>query len=158
MKNNSFLQRYKSIKINNIKNINMIEEENKELNKFFNKKYLKKRSYIKKLEDREFKFQKNILKLKNTPKNTIEVYNKNVIRQKANKFFHQVMSFFLTSPVNWKDSLSPEEIKNIKLYNRLENNMIKSLESKALIQFKNEEKKQKIILKPFNIVILRLKL
>ena len=142
-KNNAFMQRYKKMKINTAKAINKIEEENKELNKFFNKKYIKKRNFIKKLEDRELKFQKNILKLKDTPKDSIEVYNKQMMKQSANQLFQRIMSLFITNPVNWKENLSPQEIKNIMLYDKLENIMIKSLDSRALVRFKNEDNKQK---------------
>ena len=142
-KNSTFMQRYKNMKLNSAKVINKIEEENKELNKFFNKKYIKKRNFIKKLEDRELKFQKNILKLKDTPKNSIEVYNKQMMKQSANQLFQRIMSLFITNPVNWKENLSQQEIKNIMLYDKLENIMIKSLDSRALIRFKNEDNKQK---------------
>jgi hypothetical protein len=140
---NSFDQKYTNIKLNTVKSTNNIEKENKELNKYFNKEYIRKRNFIKKLEDRELNFQKNILKLKDTPKNAIELYNKQVSKQNANKLFQKIMSLFVTNSFNWKENLSPQEVKNVMFYDKLENNMIKSLDSKALIKFKNEEKKQK---------------
>ena len=139
----SFVQKYTNIKLNTVKSTNNIEKENKELNKYFNKEYIRKRNFIKKLEDRELNFQKNILKLKDTPKNAIELYNKQVSKQNANKLFQKIMSLFVTNSFNWKENLSPQEVKNVMFYDKLENNMIKSLDSKALIKFKNEEKKQK---------------
>jgi hypothetical protein len=140
---NSFDQKYTNIKMNTVKSTNNIEKENKELNKYFNREYIRKRNFIKKLEDRELNFQKNILKLKDTPKNAIELYNKQVSKQNANKLFQKIMSLFVTNSFNWKENLSPQEVKNVMFYDKLENNMIKSLDSKALIKFKNEEKKQK---------------
>ena len=53
------------------------------------------------------------------------------------------MSLFISNPVNWKDNLSHQEIKNILLYDKLESSMIKSLDKSALNKFKNEERKQK---------------
>ena len=75
------------MRINSAKVVNKIETENKKLNKFFNKKYLQKRDYIKKLEDRELKFQKCVLKLKDTPKTSFEVYNKEVMKQNSAESF-----------------------------------------------------------------------
>ena len=142
-KNSSLIKRYKHIRINSAKALTTIKKENKDLNKFFNKKYIEKRNYIKKLEDREFKFQKCILKLKDNPKSPIPIYNKEVMKQRANESFQKIMSLFLSNPVNWKDNLSPQEVRNILLYDKVESAMIKSLDSNALIKFKNEEKKQK---------------
>ena len=142
-KKSSFVQRYRKMKLFSAKAINKIETENKELNKFFNKKYIQKRDYIKKLEDRELKFQKCILKLKDTPKSPMQLYNKEVMKQNANQSFQKIMTLFISNPVNWKENLSPQEVKNIMLYDKLESSLIKSLDRNALIKFKNEEKKQK---------------
>ena len=142
-KKSSFVQRYRKMKLFSAKAINKIETENKELNKFFNKKYIQKRDYIKKLEERELKFQKCILKLKDTPKSPMQLYNKEVMKQNANQSFQKIMTLFISNPVNWKENLSPQEVKNIMLYDKLESSLIKSLDRNALIKFKNEEKKQK---------------
>ena len=144
IKKASFVQKYKKIRLRSAKERNAIEAEDKELNLFFNKKYIQKRNYIKKLEDRELKFQKCILKLKNTPKSAIEIYNREVMKQNANQSFQKIMSLFISNPINWKENLSPQEVKNIKLYDRLENCMIKSLSRNAFLNFKNEKDKQKI--------------
>ena len=143
IKKSSFIKRYKKMKLSSAKVVNKIETENKELNKFFNKKYIQKRNYIKKLEDRELKFQKCVLKLKDTPKSPMQLYNKEVMKQNTNQAFQKIMTLFISNPVNWKDNLSPQEIKNIMLYDKLESSLIKSLDRNALIKFKNEEKRQK---------------
>ena len=131
----------------NITNIasakNICKIDDKKLNSFFNKKYIQKRNYIKKLEDREYKFQKCVLKLKDTPKTPISLYNKEVIKQNANQTFQKILSLHLSNPVNWKDNFSPEEIRNIKRYNKLQNIMISSLDKNALMKYKEEEKKSK---------------
>ena len=144
IKKNTFIQKYKKMKINSAKVVKKIETENKELNRFFNKKYLQKRNYIKKLEDRELKFQKCILKLKDTPKSSFEIYNKEVMKQNATESFQKMLTLFISNPVNWKENLSPKEVKNIMLYDKLESAMIKSLDRNAFIKFKNEENKRKI--------------
>ena len=142
-KKGNFIQRYKKMKLSSAKRVNKIEKENKDLNKFFNKKYIQKRTYIKKLEDRELKFQKCILRLKNTPTSPIQMYNKEVMKQNANQSFEKIMSLFISNPINWRDNLSQQEIKNILLNDKLENSMIKSLDTNALKIFKNHENKQK---------------
>lgn len=122
---------------------NMLKIDDRKLNNFFNKKYIQKRNFIKKLEDREYKFQKCVLKLKDTPKTPISFYNKEVIKQNANQTFQKILSMHLSNPVNWKENLSPEEIKNIKRHNKLENIMISSLDKNAFMKYKEEEKKNK---------------
>ena len=142
-KKGSFIKKYRKMKLFSAKVVNKIETENKELNKFFNKKYIQKRNYIKKLEDRELKFQKCILKLKDTPKSPMQIYNKEVMKQNANQSFQKIMTLFISNPVNWKENLSPQEVKNIMLYDKLQSSLIKSLDRNVLIKFKNEEKRQK---------------
>jgi hypothetical protein len=122
---------------------NIYKIDDRKLNYFFNKKYIQKRNYIKKLEDREYKFQKCVLKLKDTPKTPISFYNKEVIKQSANQTFQKILSLHLSNPVNWKENLSPEEIKTLKRHNKLQNIMISSLDKNALMKYKEEEKKNK---------------
>ena len=142
---NLSLKEYNKIKrrtnLLSAKNIYKIDE--RKLNSFFNKKYLQKRNYIKKLEDREYKFQKCVLKLKEHPRTPISLYNKEVIKQNVNHTFQKILSLHLSNPVNWKENLSPEEIKNIKRHNKLQNIMISSLDKNALMKFKDEERKNK---------------
>ena len=142
-KKREFFKRYRDIILSNEKALRKIEEENKELNKFFNKKYMEKRNYIKKLEDRELTFQKNILRLKNTPKIPLKIFNKEVIKQNANDSFYKKMTLLLSTPINWKENLSEEEIKNLANYDKLQNSALRSLDKTALIKYKEEEKKQK---------------
>ena len=141
LKRREFLKKYKRIKLNSAEALRKIEEENTELNKFFNKKYLSKRNYIKKLEDRELTFQKNVLRLKNTPKMPIKLFNKEIVKQNVKNYYDKTMSLLLGTPINWKDNLSEEEIKGIIHYNKLENAVIKSLDKNILIKFDNEKKK-----------------
>lgn len=127
-----------------------IYEENKELNNFFNKKYIAKRDYIKKLEDRELHFQKSILRLKNTPKTPMAIYNKEIIKQNVNKIYQNKIDFFLSNPINWKENLSDEEVKNMMEYDKLQNSALKSLDNKCFTKYKEEENKQKNKKKNFN--------
>lgn len=120
---------------------NIFKIDDRKLNNFFNKKYIQKRNYIKKLEDREYKFQKCVLKLKDTPKTPISFYNKEVVKQSANQTFQKILSLHLSNPVNWKENLSPEEIKNMKRHNKLQNIMVSSLDKNAYMKYKEEEKK-----------------
>ena len=120
-----------------------IYEENKELNNFFNKKYIAKRNYIKKLEDRELIFQKSLLRLKNIPKTPIQLYNKEVVKQKANESFNNIMTLLISVPLNWKENFSEKEVRNIMFYDKLQDGVLKSLDKSALIKYKEEEKKFK---------------
>ena len=120
-----------------------IYEENKELNSFFNKKYIEKRNYIKKLQDRELIFQKSILRLKNTPKVSMPFYNKEIIRQNAKASYQYKMALLIGTPINWKENLSEEEIKKVKSYDKLQNAVINSLDNNAFVKYKEEEKKQR---------------
>ena len=143
LKNDLIKSKYQSSRLNSAKNIYKMEERDKDLNKFFNKKNIQKRKYIQKLEDREYKFQKLILRMKDTPKMQILMYNKELIKQNVNQTFQKMMSLLLSNPINWKENLSQEEIKIIKKHDKLEHEMISSLSKAALIRFQNEEKKQK---------------
>ena len=59
------IPKYKIIKSTSICNGTELYKEDEKLNKFFNKKYLEKRAFIKKLESRELIFQNYLLKIKN---------------------------------------------------------------------------------------------
>jgi len=152
LKKRIFLNKCKRIKLHSAGSLNKIEEENKDLNRFFNKKYLLKRNYIKKLEDRELTFQKNVLRLKNTPKMPIKSFNKEVVKQNVKNYYEKTMTLLLGTPINWKDNLSEEEIKNIIHYNKLENAVIRSLDKNNLIKFNDEKKKyrNKKVIEGFN--------
>ena len=143
---NEIIQKSKPTRINSACACRKIKiyEENKELNGFFNKKYIEKRNYIKKLQDRELIFQKSILRLKNTPKNPMPFYNKELIRQNAKASYQYKMALLIGTPVYWKENLSVEEIKKVKSYDKLQNAVINSLDNNAFTKYKEEEKKQKV--------------
>ena len=138
------LKKSKKIRFNSIGSTNRIKlyNVNEDLTSFFNQKYIDKRNYIKKLEERELSFQKYYLKLKNIPKNPIPVFNKEIIKQNASESFQKKMTLLVSTPMNWKDNFSEEEVKNIMAFDKLENIVIKSLDSKAFVKLKEEEKKQ----------------
>ena len=140
-----FSKKLKNTRLNSACAPNKIKiyEENKELNHFFNKKYIAKRNYIKKLEDRELIFQKSLLRLKNIPKTPIQLYNKEVVKQKANESFNNIMTLLISVPLNWKENFSEKEIRNIMFYDKLQDGVLKSLDKSALIKYKEEEKKYK---------------
>ena len=144
-KKRELINKSKNIRVNSACGSRKIKiyEENKELNRFFNKKYIAKRNYIKKLENRELVFQKTILRLKNTPKTPFQMYNKEIIRQNANESFNNKMTLLISTPLNWKENFSEEEVKKIMEYDKLQNAFLKSLDKNALIKYKEEEKKQK---------------
>ena len=119
-----------------------IYEENKELNKFFNKKYILKRNYIKKLESRELIFQKSILRLKNTPKDPIPLYNKEIIKNMAKEFYNKKLSLLIGTPINWRENLSEEEVENLKIHDKLQEIVFKSLNNSALTKYQEENKRK----------------
>ena len=137
------IPKYKVIKLTSICDGHEVYKENEELNKFFNKKYLAKRAYIKKLEERELLFQKYVLKGKNTPKIPFIPYNKELIKRKAENNYQKILSLSVASTPYWKENISKEEYHRIKVFNRLENTAIFSLENNALIRYKEEERKMR---------------
>ena len=151
-KNNSLIKDQKkyfwrnchNLKLSSFSPIHKIEIDDKKLNKFFNKKYLAKRKYIKKLEDRELLFQKSILKLKNTPKIQMPIHNKQVIKQLAEQSFNKIQTLLISNPINWRENFSEEEIKNLVEKVKLENRLIRSLDKKALADYKTFQEKEKI--------------
>ena len=137
------LPKYKILKLTSICDGKEVFKENEKLNKFFNRKYLEKRAYIKKLEDRDYLFQKQVLKEKNTPKILFTPYNKELIRQKVDNKYHKILSLSVTSVPFWKENLTKEEYHRIKVFNRLEKIAISSLNQSSLKKFKEEEKKMR---------------
>jgi len=53
------------------------------------------------------------------------------------------MTLLVSIPMNWKEQLSQEEVKNVMAYDKLENAVIRSLDNKSLVKFKIEEQKLK---------------
>lgn len=120
-----------------------IQHEQQKDKEFFNFSYLKKRNYIKKLCDRELLFQKIILKSKNTPKYSFEVFNKTITQKKANDIFQKIESIVSDCKVNndWKDNLSDEEYKDYITNNKLEKTFINSLSLKAFSKYKMNKRR-----------------
>ena len=137
------IPKYKIIKLTSISDGRIVYKENDALNRFFNRKYLEKRAFIKKMEDREYLFQKHFLKEKNTPKIPFTPYNKELIKQIVDNKYQKILSLSATSVPFWKDNITKEEYHQIKVINRLENTAICSLNKSALKRFKEEEKKMR---------------
>ena len=135
------IPKYKIIKPTSICNGTEIYKEDETLNKFFNKKYLEKRAFIKKLESRELIFQKYLLKIKNDQKIPFTPYNDYRIKLGVENKYNKIMSLSVSPKPLFKDNLSKEEYHKVKVFKKLQNNFIKSLNTSALIKFKEEEKK-----------------
>ena len=132
-------------KLNNFSWVKLHKSKNKEIQpesqkdkEFFNFSYLKKRNYIKKLCDRELLFQKSILKSKNTPRYSFQVFNKTLTKKKVNDTYQKIESIVSDYKVNndWKDNLSDEEYNDYLTNNQLEKAFINSLSLKALTKYK----------------------
>ena len=137
------IPKYKVIKLTSICDGKEVYKENEKLNKFFNRNYLAKRAYIKNLEDRELIFQKYVLREKNHPKIPFTPFNKELSKQKAINQYDKILSLSVTNAQAWKDNMTKEEYRKMRLYNRLENIAIGSLNKSALIMFKEVERKMR---------------
>ena len=137
------IPKYKILKLTSICDGKEVYKENENLNKFFNKKYLAKRAYVKKLEEREIIFQKHVLREKNHPKIPFTPYNEEIIKRKVKNRCQEILSLSTTNPQTWKENLTREEYRKIRIFNRLESAAICSLDGSALMKFKEEEKKMK---------------
>ena len=137
------LPKYKILKLTSICDGKEIFKENEKLNKFFDRKYLEKRAYIKKIEDRDYHFQKQVLKEKKIPNIPFTPYNKEMINQMVDNKYQKILSLSVTSFPFWKENLTKEEYHKIKVFHRLENIAISSLNLSALKRFKEEEKKMR---------------
>ena len=131
------------IKLTSISDGKEVYKENETLNKFFNRNYLAKRAYIKKLEDRELLFQKYVLREKNHPKISFVPYNKELFKQKAENQYRKVLSLSVTNAHVWKENVTKEEYHRMRVFSRLENIAVGSLNKSALMRFKEEEKKMR---------------
>ena len=134
------IPKYKIIKSTSICNGTELYKEDEKLNKFFDKKYLEKRAFIKKLESRELIFQKYLLKIKNAQNIPFKPYNDFTIKQGIENKYNKIISLSISPTPLFKDNSSKDEYHKIKVFNKLENNCIKSLNASALIKFKEEEK------------------
>ena len=112
-----------------------IPTEDKKLNKFFNKKYLRKRNYIKMLEDRDIKFQKCILKIKKEQKPKNDIYTKETMKQNANELFQRVMGLYLISNTNMNNNKTPNIDKKSRLDEKLRDALVSSLDNAAIRKY-----------------------
>ena len=132
---------YKRIRAQSAKLFRKIPTEDKSLNRFFNKKYLNKRNYIKMLEDRDLKFQKSILKIKKEQKSKNEVFTKDLMKQNADELFQRVMGIYLSSSSDWNKAQTVD--KNSKLNEKLIDALISSLDNAAIIKYNIQKDKER---------------
>ena len=132
---------YKKIRTQSAILYKRIPNEDKDLNQFFDKKYLRKRRYIKLLEDRDLKFQKCILKIKKSQNPKTQLIVKGVMKQKAEELFNRVIGLHLTSPSSFSQIRFLD--KKSKQKEKLQNAIINSLDNSPIIKYhiqKNEER------------------
>lgn len=132
---------YKKIRAQSAKLHNKIPHEDKDLNKFFDKKYLRKRKYIKMLENRDLKFQKCILRIKKAQNPKSEIIVKGVMKQKAEELYNRVIGLHLTSPSSFSQIKFLD--KKSKQIEKLQNAIISSLNNSPIIKYnihKNQER------------------
>ena len=100
--------------------------------------YLKKRNYIKKLADREFKFQKCLIRTKKSPIPNIHYFNKGLSRIEADNSFFKIKSLVSNSNINndWKEAMTQKDYREFMMKSRLENALISSLDNSALEKYK----------------------
>ena len=105
---------------------------------FLNLGYLKKRNYIKKLADREFKFQKCLIRTKKSPIPNIHYFNKGLSRIEADNSFFKIKSLVSNSNINndWKEAMTQKDYREFMMKSRLENALISSLDNSALEKYK----------------------
>ena len=138
----NFKKHYKSLRAQSAKLFKIVPVEDTNLNKFFDKKYLRKRNYIKVLEDRDLKFQKNILKIKKEQKPKNEIFTKEIMKQNADELFQRIMGIYLTSPTNWRFNKDTNN-KNAKLNEKLQEALISSLDNAAIIKYNIQKDKER---------------
>ena len=133
----------KSLRAQSVQLFKRVPKENKNLNKFFNKNYLRKRNYIKMLEDRDLKFQKCILKIKKGQKQKNEILTKEIMKQNANELFERVIGVYLTSPTNLKENRVTNVDKDSKLDQKLQDALISSLDNAAIIKYNIQKDRER---------------
>ena len=131
----------KRIRAESARAFKRIPTEDVNLNKFFNKGYLRKRNYIKALEDRDLKFQKCILKIKKEQKPKDAIITKDTMKKRVDDLFNRVMGIYLTSPTNY-DRVKSED-KDAKLKEQLQNALINSLDKTAIIKYNIQKDKER---------------
>ena len=130
------------------KNFNYNNKKNNAISQhvFLNKNYLKKRSFIKNMHDRELEFQKKLLRSKNTPRIPQDPsFSEINMEQSANNFYQRINALISSKPVleEIKFNITAIESKKNLQREKLENLIYKSLDSKALNRYLNEQKKLK---------------
>ena len=147
-----------------IKKKKEIEDERK-MNSFFNKNYLRKRNFIKTIEDKELKFQKLYLKSKNKPNFPIPSTDELVIKRQANNYFNKLKMLVNVKSTNEEDNInmgSDESNTNNSLFKSLDSNNLndyyslrKSRKNKIMKILNSDEveKNNKSIIDKLNLTI-----
>ena len=139
-KNNTFIDNINSPKIlvEKKKNKMLMTPRTTKNHYFLNLGYLKKRNYIKKLTDREFKFQKCLIRTKKSPIPDIHYFNKSLSKIEADNSFFKIKSLVSNSNINndWKEAMTQREYRDFMMKSRLENALLSSLDSSALEKYK----------------------
>ena len=120
-----------------IKKKKEIEDERK-MNSFFNKNYLRKRNFIKSIEDKELKFQKLYLQSKNKPSFPIPSTDDLVIKRQANNYFNKLKMLVNVKSTNEEDNINMGSDKS-----NTNNSLFKSLDSNNLNDYYNLRKSRK---------------
>ena len=88
---------------------------------------------------------KYILRVKNTSKIPYEPFNKELVNKKAIATYEKLRALSVSTQF-WKENITKEEYRRIRIFNRLESSVISSLNNSAYIKYKEEEKKQRRIM------------
>ena len=105
---------------------------------FFGKKYQKKINYIKKLDEREIKFQKELLSLKKSPLFDMEIYNKFLISKDTERKFSKMQILSSLQPLFYFNEYYILQ-EYTKQKRSLKNTVIKSQSNKAVIRYKKQK-------------------
>ena len=144
--NNSLISDKKKLMLNTPKNNTFVDNSSSTPNKlkttkghyFLNFGYLKKRNYIKKLEDRELKFQKCLIRTKKLPMPYIHYFSKGVSRIEADNSFLRIKSLVSNVNINsdWKEIMTQKDFRDTMVKSRLESALLLSLDNNALNKYK----------------------
>ena len=118
------------------KYLNKKIKSEKKINSFFNKNYLKKRNFIKNIEDKELKFQKLYLLSKKKPNPSIPTTDELAIKRSAYNRFNKIKTLVNISSIN-----SEEKNGNYEDDSNLENSFFKSLNYKTLESYIERRRK-----------------
>lgn len=134
--------------IYNENNLNMKEiKSERKMNQFFNRNYLKKRDFIKHIEEKELKFQKIYLLSKRKPKPSIPRIDELSVKRSAYNSFNVMKTLVNLNSVNNEDNGSRLEEES-----KLNNGLCKSMGYKSLGSYlerrrnkKDKTKKEELI-------------